>query len=150
MARETSKNLQKQITPHLIGRLTDADLWTSSGTLLPVKRTSICRGKVFDAGCTLAKLCQTKVGWTGRAEPCVSTVKMLRHQTTICEYLQLKPRHSREARKIAVQAVLEAAQVVVNPADLINGGRIATSGAVRTAELLHRRPNGEACPGSSS
>jgi hypothetical protein len=32
MARETANNLQKQITPHLIGRLTDADLWTSGGT----------------------------------------------------------------------------------------------------------------------
>jgi len=39
MARETANNLPKQITPHLIGRLTDADLWTSCGTLLPVKST---------------------------------------------------------------------------------------------------------------
>jgi len=37
MARETSKNLQKQITPHLIGRLTDADLWTSCGTFVCVR-----------------------------------------------------------------------------------------------------------------
>jgi len=48
------------------------------------------------------------------------TRTMRRHQTAIREYLQLKPRHSREARNIAVRAVFEAAQVVVNPADLIN------------------------------
>lgn len=48
------------------------------------------------------------------------TRTMRRHQTAIREYLQLKPRHSRESRKIAVRAVFEAAQVVVNPADLIN------------------------------
>jgi hypothetical protein len=45
---------------------------------------------------------------------------MRRHQTAIREYLQLKPRHSHEARKIAVRAVFESAQVVVNFADLIN------------------------------
>lgn len=45
---------------------------------------------------------------------------MRRHQTAIRNHLQLKPRHSREARKIAVQTVVEAAQVIVNPADLIN------------------------------
>ena len=45
---------------------------------------------------------------------------MRRHQTAIREYLQLKSRHSHEARKIAVRAVFEAAHVVVNPADLIN------------------------------
>lgn len=43
-----------------------------------------------------------------------------RHQTALREYLRLKPSHSREARKIAVRAVFEAAQVMDNPADLIN------------------------------
>ena len=84
MARKTSKNLQKQITPHLIGRLTDADLWTSSGTLLPVKRTVDLPWESFRCWMQLAKLCQAKVGWTGRAEACVSTGKMRRHQITIC------------------------------------------------------------------
>lgn len=48
------------------------------------------------------------------------TRTMRRHQTAILNHLQLKPRHSREARRIAVRAVFEAAQVIVNPADLIN------------------------------
>jgi len=43
-----------------------------------------------------------------------------RHQTALREYLRLKPRHSREARKIAVRAVHDAALVMDNPADLIN------------------------------
>ena len=38
------------------------------------------------------------------------TRTMRRHQTAIREYLQLKPRHSREARMTAVRAVFEAAQ----------------------------------------
>lgn len=48
------------------------------------------------------------------------TRTMRRHQTAIREYLQLKPRHSREVRKIAVRTVFESAQVMDNPADLIN------------------------------
>jgi Domain of unknown function (DUF4158) len=48
------------------------------------------------------------------------TRTMRRHQTAIREYLQLKPRHSRESRKIAVRWVFESAQVMDNPADLIN------------------------------
>jgi hypothetical protein len=48
------------------------------------------------------------------------TRTMRRHQTAIREHLKLRPRHSREARKVAVRAVFDAAQVVVNPADLIN------------------------------
>ncbi len=48
------------------------------------------------------------------------TRTMRRHQTAIRDHLQLKPRHSREARKIAVRTVFDAAQVIVNPADLIN------------------------------
>jgi hypothetical protein len=48
------------------------------------------------------------------------TRTMRRHQTAIREHLKLRPRHSREARKIAVRTVFEAAQVIVNPADLIN------------------------------
>ena len=48
------------------------------------------------------------------------TRTMRRHQTAIREFLQLKPRHGREARKIAVRTVFESAQVMDNPADLIN------------------------------
>jgi len=43
-----------------------------------------------------------------------------RYQTAIRDHLQLKPAYSREARKVAVRKVFEAAQVMVNPADFIN------------------------------
>ena len=39
------------------------------------------------------------------------TRTLRRHQTAIREHLKLWPRHSREARKVAVRAVFEAAQV---------------------------------------
>ena len=45
---------------------------------------------------------------------------MRRHQAAIREYLHLKPIYSRETRRIAVRGVYEAAQVMDNPADLIN------------------------------
>jgi len=45
---------------------------------------------------------------------------MRRHQAAIREYLHLKPIYSRETRRIAVRRVYEAAQVMDNPADLIN------------------------------
>ena len=45
---------------------------------------------------------------------------MRRHQAAIREYLHLKPIYSRETRKIAVRGVYESAQVMDNPADLIN------------------------------
>ena len=48
------------------------------------------------------------------------TRTLRRHQTAIREFLQLKPRHSRDARKISVRTVFESAQVMDNPADLIN------------------------------
>jgi hypothetical protein len=48
------------------------------------------------------------------------TRTMRRHQTAIRDHLQLKPRHSRETRRSAVRTVFEAAQAIVNPADLIN------------------------------
>jgi hypothetical protein len=44
------------------------------------------------------------------------TRTMRRHQTAIREFLLLKPRHSRKARKIAVRTVFESAQVMNNPA----------------------------------
>ncbi|HEX4664250.1 MAG TPA: DUF4158 domain-containing protein, partial [Terriglobales bacterium] len=53
--------------------------------------------------------------------PAYDQIRTLRrHQTAIRGRLQLKPRHSREARRVAVRKVFEAAQVMVNPADLIN------------------------------
>jgi hypothetical protein len=56
-----------------------------------------------------------------REMPAYDQIRTLRrHQTAIRDHLQLKPRHSREARRIAVRKVFEAAQVMVNPADLIN------------------------------
>jgi hypothetical protein len=54
-------------------------------------------------------------------QPVYDQIRTLRrHQTAMREHLQLKPPYSREARKIAVRTVFEAAQVMVNPADLIN------------------------------
>jgi hypothetical protein len=43
-----------------------------------------------------------------------------RHHSAIRDYLGLKPGHSHEARRIAVRAVVDAAQVMADPTDLIN------------------------------
>jgi TnpA family transposase len=43
-----------------------------------------------------------------------------RHHSAIRDHLGLKPSHSCEARRMAVHAVVDAAQVMANPADLIN------------------------------
>ena len=43
-----------------------------------------------------------------------------RHHSAIRDHLGLKPSHSCEARRMAVHAVVDAAQVMATPADLIN------------------------------
>jgi hypothetical protein len=65
-----------------------------------------------------------------------------RHQTAIREFLQLKRRHSREARKIAVRTVLESARVMDNPADLINVANNCAFSNV-SAEFCHAASHGE-------